>query len=160
MREMRIVQIFKNFKVTGVLSITERVFVESNIRLCDKKLLEQWCMPFSINYKELLDWVEQFEEQGIDIPADLLNQLATILEKIVYLPATSQSMSQLLTVLEELRDFYNKNYVSLKGPRFVENLFKEIDEILANSVEQVGKIVSRSYNRIQRVRGTETVRIS
>lgn len=160
MREMKIVQIFKNFKVTGVLGLVERAFVESQIHLCDRKLLEQWCMPFAIDYKELSDWLEQFEEQEMDIPSDLLNQLATILEKIMYLPASSQSMSQLLTVLEELRDFYNKNYVSLKGPRFIENLFNEIDKILASSIDQITKVVSRSYNRMQRARGTKTISIS
>jgi hypothetical protein len=115
----------------------------------DLEKLQQYCQLFECKVGEVLSWYKQIREK-LDPAIPESRELLDIFERIIYLPSNSDSMEILLDELKRLRDFYRDNYVALKGPKFIDNLFQEIDKIFTRTVSDVKSLVSRHYSRLQR----------
>lgn len=151
MKEIEVVNIFKNVTKGLPMYPVDFITIKESYPLDNEKVRQQ-CIYNEVDITQFQQWYNQFVEQVPEIPDLILNELLTYFEKIMYLPANAQSLPILLEALKELRDFYNEHYIELKGPRFMENLFQELDNSIGNMIGEVSKLVGRSYNRLKRAR--------
>lgn len=159
MKEVEVVEIFTRVQKGFPIYPNDYLIIkESSALPLDQEILRQQCIRNEVDITQFHQWYLQFVEQIAEISDITLNELMTYFEKIMYLPANAQSLSTLLDSLKELRDFYNEHYVELKGPRFMENLFQDIDKAISNMISEVSRIVSRNYTRIQRSRQTAEIK--